>query len=109
MIAAVPRAIVGNVVRLFLAVWLAAFAVQSTNLIASVLPDDCVEDTRGSATDPCPDTCARCVCCARATVFIRQALASTPADCVADVAPLPLIDRYTSAAPRGILHVPKAL
>jgi hypothetical protein len=97
------------VVRLFLAVWLAAFAVQSTDLLATVVPDDCVEDTRGSAGDPCPENCARCVCCARLTVFVRQALTSTPADTVVDVAPVPLIDRYTSAAPRGILHVPKAL
>lgn len=95
--------------RLFLAVWLAAFAVQSTNLIASVIPDGCVEDTRSSATDPCPDNCARCVCCARLAVFVRHVLASTPTDTVVGAIAFPLVDPYTNAVPRGILHVPKTL
>ncbi len=98
-----------NVVRLFLAVWLAAFAVQSTDLLASVIPDDCVEDTRGSGGDPCPDTCARCICCARVPVFVPQVLASAPLDALVVANILPPIDHQTSPAPRGILHVPKVL
>ena len=96
-------------VRLFLAVWLAAFAVQSTDLLATIIPDDCVEDTRGSATDPCSENCARCVCCARVPVFVPQVLASASSDALVVADTLPSIDRQTSPAPRGILHVPKVL
>ena len=99
----------GDVVRLFLAVWLAAFVVQTTDLLASIIPDDCVEDTRGSAADPCSDNCARCVCCARPPVFVPHILATPPSDVLAADDPLSPIDRVTSPAPRGILHVPKAL
>jgi len=96
-------------VRFFLAVWLAAFAVQSTDLLASIVPDGCVEDTRGSAADPCSDNCARCVCCARVPVFVPQGSASAPTDTAGVTDPLPLIDPSTNAVPRGILHVPKTL
>ena len=96
-------------VRLFLAVWLVAFVVQSTDLLASIIPDDCVEDTRGSAADPCSENCARCVCCARVPVFVPQLSASAPSDTLVIANTLPPIDRPTSPTPRGILHVPKAL
>jgi hypothetical protein len=100
---------VSDVVRLFLTVWLAGFVVQSTDLLASIIPDDCVEETRGSAFDPCPENCARCVCCARVPVFVPQvhAAAPTAAPGVADL--LPPIDRPMNPAPRGILHVPRIL
>ena len=98
-----------DVVRLFLAVWLAAFAVQSTDLLATVVPDDCVEDTRGSAGDPCSENCARCVCCARVPVFVPQVSASAPSDALVIADTIPPIDHQTSPAPRGILHVPKVL
>lgn len=104
-----PRAMVVSVVRLFLAVWLVGFAVQSTDVLASIVPDDCVEDTRGSASDPCPDQCARCVCCARMPVSVPQVLAVAPFDVVAITESLPPIGRPTNPAPRGILHVPKTL
>lgn len=99
----------GIVVRLFLAVWLVAFMVQSTDLLANIIPDDCVEDTRGSAADPCSENCARCVCCARVPVFVPQVSASTPSHALVIANTLLPIDRPTSPAPRGILHVPKAL
>ena len=99
----------GAVVRLFLAVWLAAFAVQSTNLLASVIPDDCVEDTSDSAADPCSDNCARCICCARIPVFVPYVLAATPAELPVIAAPHPPLTPSTTASPRGVLHVPKAL
>ena len=104
-----PRAIVVTVVRLFVAVWLAAFVAQSTDLLASILPDDCVEDTRGSATDPCPQNCARCICCARLPIFVPQVVASAPLAVLGILDPLSPIDRVTSPAPRGVLHVPKVL
>ena len=98
----------GDVVRLLLTVWLAAFVVQSTDLLASIIPDDCVEDSRGSS-DPCSDSCARCVCCARLPIFVPQVAASAPLNVLGIADPLPPIHRVTSPAPRGILHVPKVL
>ena len=98
-----------SVVRLFLAFWLAAFAVQSSDLLAALIPDDCVEDTRGSAADPCSENCARCVCCARIPVFVPQVLASASTAVPVVMDTLPPIDRATSPEARGILHVPKAL
>ena len=95
--------------RVFLTLWLAAFAVQTTDLLATVIPDSCVEDTRGSAADPCPENCARCVCCARLPVFVPHVLAPTAADVLGVDDPLPPIERTTNPAPRGILHVPKVL
>jgi hypothetical protein len=95
--------------RLFLVVWLVAFAGQTTGLVASVIPDECVEDTRGSAADSCPENCARCVCCARLPVFVPQVLASAAVETPAIADLLPPIDPSTNALPRGILHVPKAL
>ena len=95
--------------RLFLVVWLVAFAGQTTGLVASVIPDECVEDTRGSAADSCPEDCARCACCARLPLFVPQALISTAADVPADSELVSPIDPSTNALPRGILHVPKAL
>jgi hypothetical protein len=97
-----------SVVRLFLAVWLVAFAAQATDLIATVIPDDCVEDARGSAADPCPDECARCVCCARVPIFVPP-VAAPGGGHVMRTAQIPSpIERPTDPLPRGILHVPKA-
>ena len=96
-----------NVVRLFLAVWLVAFAAQATGLFASVLPDQCVGDTSDSAADPCPDDCARCVCCARLPIFVPQADAPGNVEAIGMADALPLLQSPASPAPRGILHVPK--
>ena len=95
--------------QLFLSLWLAAFAIQSANLLAAVVPDECVEDTRGSSADPCSDDCARCVCCARVPVFVPQMLAPATSTTFDVAEALPPIDFSTSPEPRGILHVPKAL
>jgi len=94
--------------RFFLALWLALFVVQGTELLASVVPDDCV-DTRGSAPDPCPQNCASCVCCARLPVFVPQVSASASIGTVVAVEPPPVIDHATSPHPLGVFHVPKAL
>lgn len=95
--------------RLFLALWLAAFSVQSADLLAAIVPDDCVEETRGSAGDPCSDDCARCVCCARVPLFVPHVLAPAPADPLAVADSRQPLDPATSPQPRGILHVPKTL
>ena len=97
------------VVRLFLAVWLAAFAVQTTDLLASVVPDECVEDTQGSGADPCPERCTRCVCCARLPVFVPPVAAPAPTAAPVTADALQTIDPSTTPHPRGVLHVPKAL
>jgi hypothetical protein len=96
------------VVRFLLAIWLAAFAAQTTDLFASVIPDGCVEETRGSAGDACPENCARCVCCARLPVFVPQLLAPVPADTGGATEPPAPLAPSTNAPPLGILHVPKA-
>lgn len=93
--------------RLFLAVWVTLFAVQASELLAAVMPDDCVEDVRGSAEDPCPDNCARCVCCAQLPVSVTPLPAGVPAEAAATTAVALPGDLVVSADPRGILHVPK--
>jgi hypothetical protein len=103
------RGIVTGVGRLFLAAWLALFAIQSSDLLAAVVPDDCVEETRGSAADPCSENCARCVCCARIPVFVPQALVPTPTDALTVADAQPPLAPSTTAAPRGVFQVPKTL
>jgi len=95
------------VVRLFLLVWLAAFAAQATDVLALVAPDACSEEVQGSDRDPCQDGCARCLCCARVAVFLTRAAAPSRVEHVAPAASLPPLDPSTTAAPRGIFHVPK--
>ena len=96
------------VLRVFLTVWLAAFALQTTDLLATVVPDGCVEDARGSAADPCPENCARCVCCARLPILIPQIEAPT-SDVLVSTEALPPIQRSITSIPHPIFHVPKAL
>ena len=96
-----------HVVRLFLALWLAVFAVQTTDLWAVVAPDGCTESTDASAPDDCRDGCLRCVCCARVPVFVTQnpVPAASPGFVIAGaiVRELPIAD----PASRAIYHVPK--
>jgi hypothetical protein len=95
------------VTRLFLALWLAAFAVQMTDILPVVVPDGCSEETRGSTNDPCRDACPRCLCCARVPIFVPQVAqaASTP---VGAIVPMPPVrDRVLPPLPHAIFHVPK--
>lgn len=94
--------------RLFLAVWLAAFAVQTSDILMVVAPDTCTEDVQGSAADPCPDGCPRCFCCARVPAFIPFALAIDLPEPATLAVQLPPLDPSTTASPRGVLHVPKS-
>ncbi len=96
-----------GVVRLFLAMWLAAFAAQATDLLALVAPDECTEETRGTPGDPCEDGCPRCMCCARAPVFIPQASQPARTDVSARLVMLPPTAPSAAPIPRGIFHVPK--
>ncbi len=98
---------VSRVTRLFLVVWLALFAVQTSDLVAAVAPDGCTEYSTRSGSDPCPDGCARCVCCARVAVFVPQGMDAVASGPRSDIPVPPSIDRISSAEPRGILHVPK--
>ena len=95
--------------RLFLAVWLVAFSLQSADVFALVAPDGCAElGQADGAGDRCPDdSCATCICCARrpgpaatpvTLEFEPPAIAASPA----------VISLSSSASPRQILHVPKA-
>lgn len=96
-----------SVARIFLAVWLAGFAVQATDLLTVIAPDDCTEETRGSASDPCSDGCPRCMCCARVPVFIPQAALLTGSPLLEEAVLLPPADRWTTPSPAAIFHVPK--
>jgi hypothetical protein len=95
------------VARLFLAVWLAAFAVQTAGVLTLTAPDTCTEDVRGSANDPCADGCPRCLCCARIPAFVPQAASDLTVQHVSFSAPLPPLDPATTASPHRIYHVPK--
>lgn len=93
--------------RLFLALWLALFAVQTTELIAVVSPDGCIESSAGSPDDACPDACARCICCARVAVIILDlAPEGTPVP-VTRVRPPAPSNLVPDPCPRRILHVPR--
>ncbi len=97
-----------HLVRLFLALWLAVFTVQATDLLAVVAPDRCAESTDASAPDDCRDGCLRCICCARVPVFVAQnpAPATSPGFVIAEaiVPERPIAD----PASRAIYHVPRA-
>lgn len=93
--------------RLFLALWLALFAVQTSDLIATVVPDECVESDAGTADDACPDDCARCVCCARVPVFVPHVAAVAAGEPIVPRPIPPSSDAATSAEPHGIFHIPK--
>jgi hypothetical protein len=95
------------VARLFLAAWLAAFAVQTSDVLTLTAPDACTEDVRGSADDPCPDSCPRCLCCARILMFVPQVTSDLTTRQVSFARPLPPLDPSTTASPQGIYHVPK--
>lgn len=98
----------GAVARLFLSVWLAAFAVQTSDFLTLVAPDACTEDIRGSAADPCQDDgCPRCVCGARVPAFAMQVAADVvPKETTLVRAQAPL-DPATTPSPHGVFHVPK--
>jgi len=94
--------------RLFLALWLAVFALQTTDLLTVVAPDGCIESTGASTPDDCRDGCLRCVCCARVPVFVSQSWvpAASPGFVLAasSARERPLAD----PGPRAIYHVPKS-
>jgi hypothetical protein len=94
-------------VRLFLALWLMAFAVQATDLLAVVAPDNCTEDARGPADDGCADACLRCVCCARLPVFVTQQAAASGSVASDAAMPASPARQLRTPDPRAIYHVPK--
>jgi hypothetical protein len=98
---------VARVARLFLACWLAAFAVQASDVLALVVPDTCTEEVRGSAADPCPEGCPRCLCCARIPAFVPQVAEGLAVHEVSFARALPPLDPSTNPSPHAIYHVPK--
>jgi hypothetical protein len=96
-------------VRLFLACWLAVFALQSADVFALVAPDGCFDVSEGNESDDnCPDQgCTRCLCGARipAPVTTTMTMSLEPPSAFA---PPAFRTPATSAAPRRILHVPKS-
>lgn len=94
--------------RLFLAIWLGVFTLESGGVLAALIPDECVEllDSRGT-DDACPDTCPRCVCCMRLAVVVSPALAGSATADAAWTDWLAPVSPSSDPSPRGILHVPK--
>jgi hypothetical protein len=95
------------VVRVFLAVWLAAFAIQTTDLLTLVAPDTCTEAIQGSAQDPCPEGCPRCLCCARVPAFEPQAAGEAPVEAVSRASIVPPRLPATTPSPHRVFHVPR--
>ena len=95
-------------VRLFLALWLAVFTVQTTDLLTVVAPDGCTESTDASAPDDCRDGCLRCVCCARLPVFVPQTPVPIAVSAFVIDDPLVRVRSVADPGPRAIYHVPKA-
>ena len=93
--------------RVLLVLWLALFAVQASEVLAAVAPDQCVEDA-GPSSDPCPDQCVRCVCCARIPSSVAPVLTIATIGPDADIAPVAPQQQLPSAEPHRILHVPNA-
>jgi hypothetical protein len=98
---------VTGVGRLFLVLWLALFAVQTSDLVAAVAPDGCLAATGDPAGDSCPDGCARCICCARVSLFVPHVVPAGFTGTFADIPAHPIVGFASSAEPHGILHVPK--
>ena len=93
-------------VRLFLALWLAVFAVQTTELLTVVAPDGCTESS-GGAADACRDGCLRCVCCARVSVFVTQSPAPPTSPGLAVTLASTRVRSVADPGPRAVFHVPK--
>ena len=101
------RVVSCGVVRLFLVIWLAAFAAQATDLLALVAPDECTEETRGTAGDPCDDGC-RALHVLRPRAGLRSSgFAPARTDVSARLVMLPPTAPSAAPIPRGIFHVPK--
>jgi hypothetical protein len=96
--------------RWFLAVWLVALSIESTDLLALMAPDECLELAGdSSATDPCPDVCFRCFCCARTTVMPSLTPKAAPAPALVTPSLRKAGDAERVAHPLDIFHVPKSL
>jgi len=98
-----------DVARLLLACWLSVFTLQTSDLIALVACDDCTEETRGAADDPCPQNCARCVCCAQRAPVVTVALVDGLQNLAGTPLHLAALGAALNPPPQRILHVPKHL
>ena len=94
--------------RLFFACWLGMFAVQTSDLLVLVAGDDCTEAVAGSASDPCPQNCARCFCCMQIAPVVTLASANVCDDAALSKAFLGPTDAPPNPPPHRILHVPKS-
>jgi hypothetical protein len=94
------------VARVFLAVWLAAFTLQTTEVLAVIAADTCAEDVLGSVADPCPEGCPRCVCCARISASVPQVMRAF-VEHVKPTRPVPPLAPSTTPRPHKVFHVPK--
>ena len=85
-------------------------AVQSTQLIAFIAPDDCLELSSGGnqgEDDDCPTQCARCLCCARRPLPVPEASVHAPdAQMAPSTVPVDLLVQ-SSGSPQDVFHVPR--
>lgn len=90
---------------------MALCALQATEALALVVPDDCatVTDSAGheEEDDDCPDRCVRCLCSARRSSPVPSTI--SPVSSVASrLLQLPRTGGVAAGGvPRDVFHVPK--
>ena len=88
---------------------LLACAIQTTEALTLLLPDDCTTVAGASGEDDCQAACARCLCCARRAPSDAARTADVPLERRA-AAIIPLESRAAAdTPPRDVFHVPKSL
>ena len=97
-----------DVSRVFLALWLAAFTIQATDVLIAAAPDACTQETRDTSSDQCPDACLRCLCCARVAAFVPHLPQPAQRPLVIRAIHAAPLAPSTTPSPHGILHVPRA-
>lgn len=85
--------------------------MQSTQILAFVLPDGCAEELSKNGfggQDDCQTGCARCLCCARRPLPEPASSLATPATRPGRVHPPEDVRRPTAPSVHDVFHVPKS-
>ena len=97
--------------RTWLALALVAVcAIQASEALALIVPDDCATLAGTSSQDEdedCASQCARCLCCARRPLSLRQNVADLPLREERTLAVLSVPTLPISHVVRDVFHVPK--
>lgn len=84
--------------------------MQSTQILAFVLPDGCAEETSKNGfggQDDCQTGCARCLCCARRPLPEPAATLTALPTRPTRVRPPEDLSRRTTPSVDDVFHVPK--